>query len=81
LVQQFRHERRPAGLVTGTDAGTGVAVEILVEGNQIVPVRIALELRGVLAVHPPGEVQQELVEDALQEFHKSCFSRTGTFRR
>src|SRR6476659_35255 len=34
----------PSGLVTGADTGAVVAVEVLVEENQIAPVRVGLEL-------------------------------------
>ena len=41
--QQLRDEAGPARLMRGTDAAAGVAVEVLVEGDQIAPVRIVLE--------------------------------------
>ena len=43
LYQQFRHERRPAGLMAGTHSGAGIAVEVLVEWNQVVPQGIGLK--------------------------------------
>ena len=36
-------QRGPACLVGGADTTAGVAVEVLVEGQQVVPVRVALE--------------------------------------
>ena len=36
-------QRGPARLVRGADTTAGVAVEVLVEGKQIVPVRVGLE--------------------------------------
>jgi hypothetical protein len=36
-------QRGPAGLVGGADAAAGGAVEVLVEGQQVVPVRVVLE--------------------------------------
>src|SRR6516164_11325697 len=36
-------QRGPARLVGGADATAGVAVEVLVEGQQVVPVRVGLE--------------------------------------
>src|SRR5262252_10090753 len=36
-------QRGPARLVGGADATAGVAVEVLVEGQQAVPVRVGLE--------------------------------------
>src|SRR5262245_53472399 len=41
LLEQFRHQPRPAGLMAGADAGASVAVEVLVEEDQVAPVRIA----------------------------------------
>ena len=43
LLQQLGDERGPAGLVARADARAGVAVEVLVERNQVVPVGIGLE--------------------------------------
>ena len=40
-------QRGPARLVRGTDTTAGVAVEILVERQQVVPVRVGLEEAGV----------------------------------
>src|SRR5437588_922363 len=62
LEEQRGDQRRPAGLVAGAKAGAVVAVEILVKGNVISPVRVALE---VVAIAPdgtppaPGGVAQE----------------------
>ena len=43
--QQVCHEARPAGLVRGADAGAGVAVEVLVEQQQVAPLGVVAELR------------------------------------
>ena len=43
LLEQLRDERGPARLMAGSDASAVVAVEVLVEQNQIAPVRIVLE--------------------------------------
>src|SRR6516225_1756497 len=43
-VHDPRDDAGPAGLMAGTDAGSIVAVEVLVEQYRIVPVRILLEL-------------------------------------
>src|SRR6266699_134283 len=43
LLKQLGDERRPAGLMAGADGRAGIAVEILVKRNQVVPVRIRLE--------------------------------------
>ena len=44
FVDERGDERRPAGLMRCAQARACVAVEILVEQNQILPVRIFLEL-------------------------------------
>ena len=46
LLEQFGDEAGPAGLMAGAYARTVVAVEVFVERNQIVPVRISLKLLG-----------------------------------
>ena len=43
-VHQPRDDPRPAGLVTGAEAGAVVAVEVLVEQDVVTPVRVVLEL-------------------------------------
>src|SRR5919199_604223 len=43
LLKKFRGERRPACLMARADAGAGVAVEVLVKWNEVVPVRIGLK--------------------------------------
>src|SRR5215510_7452569 len=43
LLKKFGDERGPAGLMAGADRRAGVAVEVLVKWNQVVPVRIVLE--------------------------------------
>ena len=53
--EQQRHGPGPAGLVAGADPGTVVAVEVLVEQQQVVPVGIALELLDP-AEHRPAPV-------------------------
>ena len=40
-------QRRPARLVAGVDAPAGVTVEVLVEGQQVVPVRWVWKRPGV----------------------------------
>src|SRR4029453_16484566 len=42
-LPQLGDQGRPAGLVTGADASSVVAVEVLVEEQQIAPVRVGLE--------------------------------------
>ena len=53
LLQELGDERGPASLVTGANTGTVVAMEVLVEGNQIAPVWIVLKLL-VGAEHGPA---------------------------
>src|SRR5829696_2849247 len=43
LVEELGDQAGPAGLVAGADAAAGVAVEVLVEGDEVAPVRVALE--------------------------------------
>ena len=43
LLDQFRDQGRPAGLMAGTDAGAVVAVKIFVERDEIAPMIITLE--------------------------------------
>src|SRR5262245_15954386 len=52
-LDQIGDETGPSGLVARADTGAGVAVEVLVEEDQIAPVRVGLE-RGGFAVHRPG---------------------------
>src|SRR5689334_21691674 len=44
-LDQWGNQRRPARLVTRTNAHAGVTVEALVEEDEITPPRIALEAR------------------------------------
>src|SRR5919199_192784 len=60
LNEKFRDERGPAGLMARADAGARIAVEVLVERNQVVPVLVALEQPGGAEHRPPsGGVFQE----------------------
>ena len=43
-ADQVGDQAGPAGLVRGADAGAGVAMEVLVELQQVVPLRVGLEL-------------------------------------
>ena len=43
LLKELCDQASPTCLMTRTDAGTIVAVEVLVEGNQVAPVRIGLK--------------------------------------
>ncbi len=79
LARQFQRDghqveaihRHPAGAVGLFDeAAAGQRLAAVEDADVVEPQKSALKdvlaLR-VLAVHPPGEVQQQLVEDALQE--------------
>ena len=46
LLNQLRHQSRPARLVTCADAGSVVSMEVFVEGNRVSPEGIFLELGG-----------------------------------
>ncbi len=50
---QVGDEPRPAGLVRRAEAGAGVAVEVLVERDQVVPGRVALEQLVAAEDRPP----------------------------
>src|SRR5262245_34425583 len=62
VEEQRGDQRRPAGLMTGTDAGAVVSVEVFIKRNVIPPVRVALE---IVVVAPdctapaPSRVAQE----------------------
>src|SRR5499426_3743748 len=60
LQQELGHEPGPAGLVAGADASAVVTVEVLVEEDEVAPVRVALErveatVDRAPAVGPPEE--------------------------
>src|SRR5262245_57058688 len=78
----------PSRLMTGTDAGAVVAVEVLVEEQEIAPVRILLELlrRSVDRPAPlrvshedAGEAARDLLRDPVER-HASARAR-GAFDR
>src|SRR5262245_4255905 len=55
LLKELGHKPGPAGLVAGAEAGASLAVEVLVEEDEVLPVRIRLE-RLEAAVHRPASV-------------------------
>ena len=67
-----RIHRHPAGAVGLVDVAAGRQLRAAVEHADVVEAeKSALEdvaAHGVLAVHPPGEIEHQLVEHALQEF-------------
>ena len=73
MASRFRHvHRHPAGAVGLLDVAAGGQRRAAVEDADIVQAQEAalkdVLALGILAVDPPGEVQQQLVEHALQEF-------------
>ena len=85
-LDEFGHESGPAGLVTGAQPGTIVAMEVFKEVDVVAPEWIALELfRAAIDGSPamfvaqedPGEPVRDLLAD-LEEVHELAGSR-GTF--
>ena len=73
-LNEARQETGPTGLVTGTDSGAIVAMEVFVEQDQISPIRVLLELfataidgsRAILAGEDADQSLCELGADLLQ---------------
>jgi len=65
-------QRGPARLVAGADAPAGVTVEVLVEGQQVVPVPVGLEEAGVAEDRAAAILVVE--EDRNQTAGKVCSS-------
>src|SRR2546425_12166677 len=68
LLEQLGDQRGPARLVAGADAGTVVAVKVFVEEDQVLPVRVALELFGPAVDRAPtlGVAQEDAREPARE---------------
>src|SRR5437773_411577 len=68
LLDQLRDEPRPSRLVARAEAGAVVAVEVLVEEDEVAPVRVLLELLAA-AVDRAAAVApaQEDVREAARE--------------
>ena len=66
LLDELGHQRGPAGLVAGADAGAIVAMEILVKQDVVAPVRVVLEAFGAAIDRPAafGIAQEEAGEAA-----------------
>src|SRR5215218_5428071 len=59
LFEQLRNDRRPSRLVAGAEPLSRVAVEVLVEEDQIPPVRIGLEALDAAVNRPPAAATQK----------------------
>jgi hypothetical protein len=79
LLQQLAHQGRPARLMAGPEALSGVAVEIFVEKNEIAPVGIAVKLwhgsvyaavNWAVALFVPQENSDEATRDFGGHFGK-----------
>src|SRR5581483_103718 len=55
LLQQLGDDAGPSGLVAGADSAAVIAVEVLIEEDQVLPVRILIKI--VPAVNRPAAVQ------------------------
>src|ERR1043166_6948057 len=68
--------RHPTGAVGLVDKSTGGQGRAAVENADIVQTQKAalenISALGVLAIHPPGEIEHQFVEDALEESEVSC---------
>src|SRR6188472_3159575 len=75
-----RVHRHPAGAVGLLEMATCRQRRTTVEYSDVVESQeSALEHvhpLGVLAIHPPGEIQQQFVEDALEEDEVTCAATT-----
>src|SRR5208282_3609669 len=69
LLDQLRHQAGPARLMAGAEPGAVVAVEVFVEGDQVLPVMVLVELVGA-AKNCPAAVQiaREDVDQPAREF-------------
>src|SRR5271165_1217330 len=83
LLHQLRDYAGPSGLVAGSNSGSRIAVEVLMEQNQIAPVRIGLELFEI-AEHRPAAffIAKKNVRHAARQFSRHfpqghCLSRSG----
>ena len=69
LLNQFRNQRGPAGLVAGADAGAVVAMKVFVKRDQVAPVGIFLEFfRAAEDRAPAMFILQKYSRQALGDF-------------
>ena len=67
LLNELGDQSRPSRLVAGADAGTRIAVEVFVEWDQVVPVRIGLKCFDIAEHGTTGFV---VVEKESREPHR-----------
>src|SRR5262249_54761878 len=68
-LDQPGHQSCPAGLVTGPEASAVVSVEVFVETNVVLPMRVVLELLGATVHWPPSRgVASENFDEPLRQF-------------
>src|SRR5687768_15950899 len=88
LLDELGHEAGPPGLVAGAEAGAVVAVEVLVEQDEVAPVRILLEgpaaaVHGTRAVgaaqEDPGEALGQLGRHVPEVQHAAGAGRALHF--
>ena len=73
LLDQFRHQGGPAGLVAGADAGAVVAVEVFMERDEVAPMGIVLEFFRAAEDRPAAMlVAQKYARQALRNFAGDC---------
>src|SRR6266852_1807920 len=82
LLQQFRNDTRPAGLMARSDARPVVSVEIFVEQDQIAPMRVVAVL-GSLVYRPSAVlISQKYPRQAARDLRcdfpeRHVLARTG----
>jgi len=69
LLNNLGRETRPAGLMAGPDASSVVSMKILVKENQILPMRVGLELfRSAVNRPAPGGIFQKNTHQPVRYF-------------
>jgi hypothetical protein len=81
LLQEFGDQCRPAGLMTGAQTDSSVAVEILVKEDQVTPVRVALvPLRRAGRRARPIRTSQEQIGEPPRQFCRDLTQREPVAR-